>query len=196
MANDRDHRRLILDSLEIPAPGPTPTVLLVLSGLPGSGKSTLATRLAARHPFCVVATDRVRKALFETRTYSRRESTATHRVAHDVLDCLLRRGIWCMLDGTNLRRRHRETALARGTAAGARTAHIQMAVSAALARDRLGTGGAERRGSEAGMEVYELLRTEFEPEPDGAENIIPPGMSLAAAVLPAEKIAGLAGNRG
>ncbi|MDP6508618.1 MAG: AAA family ATPase, partial [Chloroflexota bacterium] len=109
MTTDSDRLHLILDTLEIPAPGPSPPLLLVLSGLPASGKSTLAAGLAARHPFCVVATDPIRKTLFPDRTYTAEESVATHRVAHEVLRYLLERGVWCVFDGTNLQRRHRET---------------------------------------------------------------------------------------
>jgi predicted kinase len=196
MPTNSDRLHLILDTLELPAPGPSPALLLVLSGLPASGKSTLAAGLAARHPFCVVATDPIRKALFPHRTYTGEESAATHRVVHDVLRDLLERGIWCVFDGTNLQRSHRETALALGEAAGARAVGLQLAVSLELVRARLRGLTAERAGSEAGMEVYDLLLAEFEPEPDDARGVIPAGVDMAEAIRRAEEIAGLAGETG
>ena len=59
---------------------------------------------------------------------------------------LLGRGVWCVLDGTNLRRSHREAALALGTAAGARVVGLQLAVSEDLVRERLRGHTAERAG--------------------------------------------------
>ncbi len=196
MATNGDRARLTLDTLEIPAPGPPPPVLLVLSGLPASGKSTLAAGLAARHPFCVVATDPIRKTLFPRRTYSAEESAATHGVAYAVLRHLLDLNVWCVFDGTNLRRRHREAALALGAAAGARAVGLQLAVSTELVRERLRESTAERAGSEAGMAVYDLLLGEYEPEPDGSAGVIAPGTDPVAAIRLAVKIAGLAGERG
>ncbi len=196
MTNDGNRARLILGGLDILAPGPSPALLLVLSGLPASGKSTLAAGLAARHPFCIIATDPIRKTFFPQRTYSGEESAATHRVAHAVLRRLLGRGVWCVLDGTNLRRSHREAALALGTAAGARVVGLQLAVSEDLVRERLRGHTGERAGSEAGLEVYDLLLGEFEPEPEGAVGVITAGTDPAAAIRLAEEIAGVAGERG
>ena len=172
MTNDGNRARLILGGLDILAPGPSPALLLVLSGLPASGKSTLAAGLAARHPFCIIATDPIRKTFFPQRTYSGEESAATHRVAHAVLRRLLGRGVWCVLDGTNLRRSHREAALALGTAAGARVVGLQLAVSEDLVRERL-------RG-----------------HTEGAVGVITAGTDPAAAIRLAEEIAGVAGERG
>ena len=138
----------------------------------------------------------IRKTLFPDRTYTAEESVATHRVAHEVLRYLLERGVWCVFDGTNLQRRHRESALALGEATGARAVGLQLAVLAELVRERLRGTTTERAGSEAGLEVYDLLLGEFEPEPEDSPGVITQEVDVAEAIRRAEEIAGLAGETG
>jgi predicted kinase len=82
-------------------------MITIICGLPGVGKTTLAKELAPLVDAVVLSTDKIRKELFPTPTYGRRE----RRLIYDVLILLAKYldnvGINCILDATFTRERSR-----------------------------------------------------------------------------------------
>jgi predicted kinase len=77
-------------------------VLVSLFGLPGAGKTTLAQQLAARYPFLLLSTDRLRLH------YGFQSGPATLAVMFQVADELLPQRMGLIFDGIHLQRQSRE----------------------------------------------------------------------------------------
>jgi DegV family protein with EDD domain len=149
--------------------GPLPAAvarpaLVMLSGLPGAGKSHLARELARRHPFAVVESDRLRKALVRRPDYGQKESARLFAACHELMDRLLSRGVSCLFDATNLREEHRRPVYAIADRRGARLVVVAVTAPAEVAHKRL-----ERRAldplerSDADVRVYEEMTGDAEP---------------------------------
>lgn len=185
---------MALAGLEVPKPGPPPPVLLVLSGLPGTGKSVLAWALAERHPFCVVASDLVRRAVFKARTYSPAEHAATYSTCRALICCLLAEGVWTIFDATNPTRRDRREALALAEPTGARAFHLQLQAPPEEVLQRLQARQTRETadfGSEAGPRVYLEMRKRFKLELVASAEILQNTGELGSVLERAEKLLGL-----
>ncbi|MBI4786107.1 MAG: ATP-binding protein [Chloroflexi bacterium] len=141
-------------------------VLIVICGLPGVGKSFLAHALVERLPAVIVESDFVRKTLFPKPTYSGLESTWVHRIAHVVMERLLKSGRRVIYDATNLYEWHRAKSYQLADRANAKLIVVQIVAPEALIRERL-TKRFESRDpgdlSDATWQVYEHLRRTAEP---------------------------------
>ncbi|MBI5650830.1 MAG: ATP-binding protein [Chloroflexi bacterium] len=112
-------------------------VLIVISGLPGTGKSYLARRLAERLPSVIVQSDFVRKIILTRPTYARVENFYVHRVAHAVIEQLLRAGYRVISDATNLAEWHREKLYRIAERTGARVVIVRTVAPEEIVRARL-----------------------------------------------------------
>jgi predicted kinase len=139
--------------------------LVMLSGLPGAGKSYLARELAAQAPVTVVSADRVRRILVPCPTYSEEE----HEFVHNACYRLVRRGLAArhtvVLDGTNLRHRYRQPYrdLARTQHAPCHLILLDCQERIIRARLQRRATGESQDASDAGEQVYDLLRRTAEP---------------------------------
>ncbi|MFC7096896.1 AAA family ATPase [Halobaculum marinum] len=138
--------------------------LVVVCGLPGAGKTTVAEAVAERLDATLLRTDVVRKELFPEPAYTSDESRRTYEAVFDRADETLATGESVVLDGTFRRSRRRERArsLARGHDAPFRLLKVACDEAVAKARIRSREGDA----SDADVEVYDILREEFEPIDD------------------------------
>lgn len=157
----------ILDSLgPLPPPRPRPA-LVALSGLPGSGKSTVAHTLRGRTAAVLLQSDRVRKLLIPMPDYSADESARVFAAIHAVLEHLLAAGIPAILDATLLEERQREPLRQIAARTGARPILVWVQASDGEIRRRLAARHAGGRApydvSDAGVEVYEMMRARVEP---------------------------------
>ncbi len=147
--------------ITVPAHRTIRPVLIVMVGLPGTGKSTLARAVAQVLPAAVVESDLIRKTLFQPPTHSGPESEFVHRVAHAILERLLRRGIPAISDATNLLEFHRELLyhIARQCEAGLLV--VQVVAPEPVIRQRLEQRQTARTPhdlSEATWEVYRRMQ--------------------------------------
>ena len=159
----------ILASLgPLPPPCRVPALVL-LSGLPGSGKSTVAHTLLARVDAALLQSDRVRKLLVEAPRYTSEESARVFAAIHGALECLLAAGIPAILDATMLTRAERRQPEEIAARTGARLIPVRVEAPEDVVRRRLAARSAGVRGphdvSDAGMEVYELMRDRMEEIP-------------------------------
>ncbi len=92
---DRDRRTLNLDAVG-------PPWLVVLCGLPGTGKSHFAKRLTARRPFLVLESDRLRKVLFVSPSYTPDEHARVFAACHHLIEEYLALGCRVLFDATNI----------------------------------------------------------------------------------------------
>jgi len=112
-------------------------VLIMMSGLPGSGKSYLSQRLAEKLAAVIIESDRVRKALFSQPSYSAQESAMVHRVCHEIIRRLLRKGAHVIFDATNLFEFHREMLYNLADRSGAKLVIVRTTAPEQIIRERL-----------------------------------------------------------
>jgi predicted kinase len=163
---EQDVERVLASLGALPAPRPRPT-LVALSGLPGSGKSTVADALRQRVPLAVLQSDRIRKLLVPVPQYSAEENARVFAAIHGVAERLLRSGVSVLVDATHLQERTRTPLVDIAARTGARFVLVWVAAPDETIRRRLAARAAGTRAgydvSDAGIEVYEMMRARVEP---------------------------------
>jgi predicted kinase len=163
---EQDVERVLASLDPLPAPRPRPT-LVALSGLPGSGKSTVADALRRRVPIVVLQSDRIRKLLVPVPQYSTEESARVFAALYGALERLLRAGIPALVDATNLQERYRAPLVDIAARTGARFALVWVEASEdAIYRRLTARTTGVRAGydvSDAGIDVYQMMRARVEP---------------------------------
>ncbi len=166
MASKQTNVRQVQESVHIPSRKlPQPTLIL-LSGLPGTGKSYLAKRLAERLPVVVIASDQVRRLLFQEPSYSAQEHYVVHSTCEAVVADLLRRGYSVVFDATNLLRQHRKHHYDLAEECAAKLLILQTTASPAMVKQRLQerqAGLQPAHCSDADWEVYLDYAAKQEP---------------------------------
>ena len=146
----------------LPPPRARP-VLVVVSGLPGTGKSRLCQELSRRSGAVVLESDALRRRLFPRPTYSRQESRRLFDLIHAAVERLLRQGVSCILDATNLAERHRQPLYEIAAACAAELLLVEVTAPAAVALARLQQRAATPGSlSEADAAVYQRMRRQRE----------------------------------
>jgi hypothetical protein len=149
------------DSLgQLPEPVVKPC-FIVVSGLPGTGKSYFCRRLAERIPLLILESDALRKVLFPSPSYTRRESFRLFQACHCLIEELLQKGVSLVLDATNLEERHRERLYYIAEHLGAKLILVRVEAPPEVVRQRL-----EQRlyrvdpedKSEADWSVYQRMK--------------------------------------
>ena len=139
-----------------------------MAGLPGTGKSTIARELAARVGGIVLDKDQIRAALFATRDIQ--YSTEQDDFVMDVMLQLARyihqhdsaRRIF--IDGRPFARRHQlDYVIARAKEMGAEWKILECVCSEQSARRRLESDSGEHPAANRTFELYQRVKTEFEP---------------------------------
>ena len=82
-------------------------ILVVLCGLPGTGKTYFAREVSKHVPFCVLESDRVRKALVPKPKYTPGEHSRVFNACHYLIDEYLSNGLRVLFDATNLTEKFR-----------------------------------------------------------------------------------------
>ena len=77
-------------------------ILVALCGLPGAGKTYFARELTKLIPFCVLESDRIRKALVPKPKYTPGEHSRVFNVCHLLIEEYLSQGRRVLFDATNL----------------------------------------------------------------------------------------------
>lgn len=166
-------RKLMLtaDRLEehvsVPAGDLQSPLLIIMTGLPGSGKSSVATALASSIPAVVIRSDEVRKSLFHSPVYDRREHSIVHQMCHELICRLLRRGKVVISDATNLSNTSRYALARLAESEGARwllvktSATEQVSVARLSSRDKDDVFACYY--SDADLKTYQAYRDKIEP---------------------------------
>ena len=140
------------------------TRLVVVCGLPGAGKSTVASAVADRLDAALVRTDVVRKELFPDPSYTAEESRRTYEAVYDRAGDRLAGGDSVVLDGTFRRAARRQEARDLAERRGADLRLVRVSCDERTAKARIRSRADDP--SDADVDVYDLLREEFEPVED------------------------------
>ena len=142
--------------------------LVILCGLPGTGKSHFARELARRAPFVWLNSDRTRKLLVDTPSYSRREHRRVFSAMHVLTRGYLRDGYSVAFDATNLNENVRRPLYSSADAVGVEPLLIRFTAPADLVRQRLtdrAEGVGEASQSDATWDVYSRMAIADQPVP-------------------------------
>lgn len=137
-------------------------MIVIVFGLPGSGKSYFAERLAAKMDCEYVNSDRLRKEMFSTRTYSAEEKNEVYTRMQSAMRNALLQKKDIVIDATFHRDKTRKAFLAAAGEKG-KVAFIEIIANEQTVRERL---KKSRPHSEADFEVYQLIRQQWEPLDD------------------------------
>lgn len=140
------------------------TRLVVVCGLPGAGKSTVATAVTDRLDAALVRTDVVRKELFSDPSYTAEESRRTYEAMFERAGSYLAGGDSVVLDGTFRRAARRQQARDLAERRDAALQLVRVSCDEQTAKERIRSRADDP--SDADVDVYDLLREEFEPVED------------------------------
>jgi predicted kinase len=158
-------------------------MIVIVFGLPGSGKSYFAYRLAARLGMGYISSDRLRKRIRGNPGYSENEKMQVYVEMLARMKTAIKFKRDLVLDATfykeELRRKFRD-------AAGDDTAivFIEIRAQERIIAKRL---QAEREDSEADIEVYKKIKSQWQPMPDRHLVFRSTNDNIAAMLHKAEK---------
>jgi len=132
-------------------------MVLIVSGLPGSGKSFFAERLTNILDADYVNSDRLRKELFPTRTYSDHEKEMVYQAMLKRMAAALKNGRNLVLDATFHKKSTREL-FKENTKENIR--FIEVWADEPIIKKRL---KKSRPYSEADYKIHQLIKQEWEP---------------------------------
>lgn len=137
-----------------------PPHFVLICGLPGSGKSTLATVLAERLAAQHLNSDRLRHELGGQGDYRQETIDRVYATLITRAEEAARAGHSVILDATFSSSRYRAQAAAAAQSAGRHLAIVRVVADEATILERV---GRERAESEAGADIYHLLKGKFDP---------------------------------
>ncbi len=133
--------------------------LIVMCGLPGTGKSHVSKRLSEKIPLTIIESDRIRKDLFPSPSYTVTENACLFSVCHSVIRSLLGEGKTLIFDATNLRERSRNTLRGIARQCSADRLVLNVVAPSSLVKERLKRRMQEKKGySDADWSVYTRMR--------------------------------------
>ena len=129
-------------------------MIVIVFGLPGSGKSYFASRLAKMINADYINSDRVRKEMFKSRTYSEQEKAAVYNAMLEKMKEAVDQRKNLVLDATFHKNETRKPFLQEMKGKD-KIFFIEVWAAENIARERL---KESRPYSEADFEVYKLIR--------------------------------------
>lgn len=133
-------------------------MVVIVFGLPGSGKSYFASRLAEKINAEYVNSDRLRKEMFSSRTYSESEKNAVYNAMLKRMEEAITGKIDLVIDATfHLNKIRRQ--FINSSAGKTKPLFIEVKANEKIIQERVKT---KRIYSEADFEVYKLVRDQWE----------------------------------
>jgi predicted kinase len=147
-------------------------LIILFCGLPGVGKTSLANELAPLINAIVLSTDKIRKELISTPTYTKEEK----RLIYDVMLLVARylddaAGVNCILDATFSTERSRRTAIEKLANVSSDQIYI---VECICPEDVVITRLKARKGdySDADIDIYRKMKKLYEPVKEMEKHIV------------------------
>lgn len=133
-------------------------MIIIVCGLPGSGKSYFASRLAGENNAEYVNSDRLRKDMFQSRTYSEQEKTAVYNAMLERMNEAISSKRNLVIDATFHYSKIRQRFIT-NAAGKADIIFIEVRADENIIKERL---KIKREYSEADFEIYQLIRSQWE----------------------------------
>jgi predicted kinase len=134
------------------------TVIIVM-GLPGCGKSYFAERLATALGAVYINSDRIRKTMISSRTYSLEEKLSVYNEMLNQMQLSVKENESVVLDGTFYKHSIRRMFIQKAKRAGG-IIFIEVRAAESLIQERL---QHKRMDSEADFKVYHIIKSQWEP---------------------------------
>ena len=134
-------------------------MIVIVFGLPGSGKSYFASHLANKINADYINSDKVRRAMFDTRTYSIKEKLSVYYEMLTQMKEVVKQNKNLVLDATFYNNDIRKKFLDEAVDAGS-IFFIEVKAEESIIRKRL---QEKRVDSEADFEVYKKVKKQWEP---------------------------------
>ena len=134
-------------------------MIVIVFGLPGSGKSYFASHLASMINAEYINSDKVRKTMFDTRTYSKKEKLAVYNEMISQIGEAIRQHKDLVLDATFYKNDIRKRFLNEAENNNG-IVFIEIRAEEDLIRERL---KRPRKHSEADLKVYQKIKKQWEP---------------------------------
>ena len=134
-------------------------MIVIVFGLPGSGKSYFASHLASMINADYINSDKVRRTMFDTRTYSIKEKLAVYYEMLTQMKEVVKQNKNLVLDATFYNNDIRKKFLDEAIGAGS-IFFIEVKAEESVIRKRL---QEKRVDSEADFEVYKKIKKQWEP---------------------------------
>ena len=134
-------------------------MIVIVFGLPGSGKSYFASHLASMINADYINSDKVRRTMFDIRTYSIKEKLTVYNEMLAQIREAVRQHINLVLDATFYKNDIRKKFL-NGAEDIDGIIFIEVRAEESLIRERL---KRPRKDSEADFEVYKKIKKQWEP---------------------------------
>lgn len=138
-------------------------MIVIVFGLPGTGKSYFAFRFAAMIKAAYINSDRVRKKLFVSRTYSIKEKLSVYYEMLKQMKEVVKQNKNLVLDATFYNNDIRKLFLDEAEGAG-KIFFIEVKAEESVIRKRI---EEKRVDSEADFEVYKKVKEQWEPLHEG-----------------------------
>jgi predicted kinase len=134
-------------------------MIVIVFGLPGSGKSYFASRLAKLINAGYVNSDRLRKEMFKTRTYSEQEKAAVYHAMLEKMKEAIHQNRNLVVDATFHKSETRKPFI-KETEGKENIFFIEVRADENIIRERL---KKDRADSEADFEMYKFIKQHYEP---------------------------------
>ncbi len=134
-------------------------MIVIVFGLPGSGKSYFAAHLADMIHAGYINSDKLRRTMFATRTYTTDEKLAVYDEMTQQLREAIAQNKNLVIDATFYKKAIRDRFVGEVTP-GKNLHFIEVRAEESLVRERL---KRPRKDSEADFEVYQKIKQQWEP---------------------------------
>ena len=138
-------------------------MIVIVFGLPGSGKSYFAAHLANKINADYINSDKVRRAMFDTRTYSINEKLSVYSEMLSQMKEVVKQNKNLVLDATFYKNDIRKKFLDEAVGEEVSVFFIEVKAEESVIRKRL---QEKRVDSEADFEVYKKVKKQWEPLQD------------------------------
>jgi|SRR6056297_1127923 len=135
-------------------------MIILVFGLPGTGKTYFAERFAEKLDAVHLNTDIVREKLDFTGHYDEKTKQQVYNELFKQAQMEFKKGADVIVDGTFHLSRRREQLEKLSNEENKKIYYIEMKAEEKIARKRL---KKSRKHSEANVDVYEMIKNEFEP---------------------------------
>lgn len=138
-------------------------MLVLICGLPATGKSTIARKLAKKINAVILRTDKIRKEIFPSPTYTEEEKALVYKITFLIAKYLLNAKVNVIIDGTFYKRNLRKEIYKIVEQTKTKLFIIECVAPEEIIKARMYRRRLRKSLSDANFEVYKKIKKQFEP---------------------------------